>query len=162
VPHESNLHALAAMWPTFFGYALSYLFVGVVWINHHHLIRYTDRAEPAVIWTNLLLLFFVSLIPFFTAYMAESRMDSFTTALYAGIFLLVTIAFMQFQNTIARQFGNDAELRAMDHVGRKRNWIALIAYAVAIPAAYVHPGVSLSIVVCISALYFVPDALTRK
>ena len=75
---------------------------------------------------------------------------------------MVTIAFMQFQNTIARQFGNDAELRAMDHVGRKRNWIALIAYAVAIPAAYVHPGVSLSIVVCISALYFVPDALTRK
>jgi uncharacterized membrane protein len=161
LPHESNLPALAGMRPTFFSYALSYFFVGVVWINRHHLIRHTERAEPAVIWANLLLLFFVPLIPFFTAYMAE-KMDSFTTALYAGIFLLVTIAFMLFQNVIARQFGGNAELLAMDRAGRKRNWIALITYAVAIPAVYVHPGVSLAIVVGISALYFAPDALKRR
>lgn len=145
VPHESGLAAMAGMWPTFFSYALSYLFVGVVWINHHHLIRHTERAEPGVIWANLLLLFFVSLIPFFTAYMAE-KMDSFTTACYAGIFLLVTIAFMLFQNTIAKQF-ETAELREMDRAGRKRNWIALVSYAAAIPAAYLHPWVSLAIVV---------------
>jgi uncharacterized membrane protein len=156
VPHESSPRALAEMWPTFFSYALSYLFVGVVWINHHHLIRCTARAEPGIIWANLLLLFFVSLIPFFTAYMAE-KMDSFTTALYAGIFLLVTIAFMLFQDTIAKQFGT-AELQAMDRAGRKRNWIALISYGAAIGAAYIHPWVALAIVVGVSALYFAPDA----
>jgi uncharacterized membrane protein len=157
VPHESGVAALVGMWPVFFSYALSYLFVGVVWINHHHLIRHTERAEPGVIWANLLLLFFVSLIPFFTAYMAE-RMDSFTTALYAFIFLLVTISFMLFQNVIARQFGHDPDLRTMDQAGRKRNWLALILYAVAIPAAYLHPAFSLALVVAVSALYFVPEA----
>jgi hypothetical protein len=81
--------------------------------------------------------------------------------LRAGIFLLVTIAFMLFQNMIARKFGT-AELRAMDRAGRKRNWIALISYAVAIPAAHLHPWVSLAIVVGISALYFVPEAMKRS
>jgi uncharacterized membrane protein len=161
LPHESGVRALAEMWPTFFSYALSYLFVGVVWINHHHLIRYTERAESGVIWTNLLLLFFVSLIPFFTAYMAEKK-DSFATALYAGIFLLVTVAFMLFQNTIARQFGTDAKLRAMDRAGRKRNRVALVLYAVAMPAAYLHPAVSLAIIVGVGALYFAPDALKQN
>lgn len=80
VPHESSLQALCGMAGTFFSYGLSYLFVGVIWINHHHLIRHTERAELALIWANLFLLFFVSLIPFFTAYMAEKE-DSFTTAL---------------------------------------------------------------------------------
>jgi uncharacterized membrane protein len=159
VPHESGLVALTGMWPTFFSYALSYLFVGTVWINHHHLIRHTERAEPGVIWANLLLLFFVSLIPFFTAYMAE-KMDSFTTALYPGVFLMVTIAFMLFQNMIARQF-RTAELRAMDRAGRKRNWAALVSYAVAMPAAYLHPAVALTIVVGIGALYFAPDAMKK-
>jgi len=77
----------------FLSYGLSYLFVGTVWINHHHLLRYTERAEPKVIGANLVLLLFVSLIPFFTAYMAETRMDPLTTALYAGIFLSITISF---------------------------------------------------------------------
>jgi uncharacterized membrane protein len=161
IPHESGPRALAAMWPTFFSYALSYLFVGVVWINHHHLIRYTERAGPGVIWANLLLLFCVSLIPFFTAYMADTRMDSFTTALYAGIFTLVTVAFMLFQSMIARQFEGDAGLRAMDRAASKRNWVALGSYAIAIPAAYLHPAVALAIIIGISALYFVPDALKR-
>jgi len=149
-PHDASLRALLDLWPTFFSYALTYLFVGVFWVNHHHLLHHTERADPMVIWANLLTLFFVSLIPFSTAYMAENRMDPFTTALYAGIFLLVTVAFM-----------TDARLRAMDRAARKRNWIALAAYAVAIPAGYLHPAVSLLINLGIAALYFVPDALKR-
>ena len=119
VPHEANPAALAELWPTFLSYALSYLFVGTFWVNHHHLLHHTERAEPGVIWANLLVLFFVSLIPFFTAYMAESRMEPFTTAVYAGIFWLITIAFMILQNTIARQFGSNSELRAMDRAGHQ-------------------------------------------
>jgi hypothetical protein len=88
-------------------------------------------------------------------------MDSFTTALYAGVFLMVTISFMLFQNSIAKQFGDDGELLAMDRAGRRRNWVALLAYAAAIPAAYLHPWVALAIVVGISALYFVPEGKKR-
>lgn len=161
VPHDFNAHAVEEMWPTFFSYALSYLFVGAIWVNHHHLIRHTETAEPAVIWVNLLLLFVASVIPFFTAFMAESRLDSFTTSLYAGIFCLVTLSFMLFQSVISKQF-ETAELKAMDRSGRRRNWIALVSYAVAVPAAYVHSGLSLAIVVGVSTMYFVPDASGKK
>ena len=134
MPREANLDSLIALWPTFLIYGLSYLFVGTVWVNHHHLLRYSDRAEPKVIWANLFLLFFVSLIPFFTACMAETRRARFTTALYAGIFLLITIS-------------------------RRRNWIALFSYAVAIPTAWLQPAVSLAIIVAVFGLYFVPEAI---
>lgn len=161
-PRDASVRALLELWPTFLSYTLSYLFVGVFWINHHHLLRHAERAEPMMIWANLLVLFFVSLIPFFTEYMAENRMNTFTTALYAGIFLLVTVAFMILQKTIAQHFGPDAKLRAMDRAASKRNWIALVSYVIAIPAAYLHPAVSLIIIVGIAGLYFVPDALALK
>jgi hypothetical protein len=101
-PHDGSPRAFIALWPAFASYAISYLFVGVVWINHHHLLRYTESAEPSVIWSNLLFLFFVCLIPFFTSYMAENHMNSFATALYAVIFLLITIAFNLFQLAVTR------------------------------------------------------------
>ena len=160
-PPHANWGALLELWPTFLSYALSYLFVGIFWMNHHQLLHHTQWAEPMVMRANLLVLFFVSLVPFFTRYMAESDLGSFTTALYAGIFLLVTLAFILFQRVIAKQFGLSAELRAMDRAARRRNWTALIAYTLAIPAAYLHPAISLVMIGGVAVLYFVPDALKR-
>ena len=77
------------------------------------------------------------------------------------IFLLVTLAFILFQRVIAKQFGLSAELRAMDRAARRRNWTALIAYTLAIPAAYLHPAISLVMIGGVAVLYFVPDALKR-
>jgi TMEM175 potassium channel family protein len=162
-PRDASLGALLALWPMFLSYGLSYLFVGIVWVNHHHLLRYAKRAEPFVIWTNLLLLFFVSLIPFFTAYMAENRMDRFTAAVYAAVFLCVTLAFMLFQEAVTRQTAQeDAALRVKIGAARKRNWLALGAYAAAIPAAYVHPAISLALIFAVAMLYFVPEASLRE
>ncbi len=158
-PGNSSPAALFALWPAFASYALSYLFVGVVWINHHHLLRYAESADSAVIWSNLLFLFLVSLIPFSTSYMAETHMNSFTTCLYAVIFLLITIAFNLFQSAITRQSGEEAELQAMVRAAKRRNWIALLCYTLAIPAAYLHPAISLALVLGVSLLYFVPDAV---
>src|ERR1035438_8208422 len=109
-------------------------------------------------WANPGFLFFVSLIPFFTAYLADSRMSSFPTALYAGIFTLVTVAFMFLQEAIAGQFGDDREWRAMDRAASKRDWIALALYGLAIPAAYLHPAVSRALIVGVGVLYFKPNA----
>jgi uncharacterized membrane protein len=162
VPHRADLAGLWELWPTFLSYALSYLFVGTFWVNHHHLLHHTERAEPGVIWANLLVLFFVSLIPFFTAWMAETRFDPFTTALYAGIFLLVTVAFMILQHRIALQFGTNHELHEMNRAANQRNWIALSAYAVAIPAGYLHPLASLAIIGSVAVYYFVPDVHKRN
>jgi uncharacterized membrane protein len=157
-PHDASPAALFALWPAFASYTLSYLFVGVVWINHHHLLRYAESADSSVIWTNLLFLFFVSLIPFFTSYLAENHMNSLTTALYAVVFLLITVAFNLFQRAITRQAGEEAGLKALVRAASRRNWIALIFYALAIPAAYLYPAISLALILGVSLLYFVPDA----
>lgn len=156
-PHTANARELLALWPMFAVYALSYLFVGIVWVNHHHLLRYAERAEPCVIWSNLLFLFFVSLIPFFTAYVADNWLAAFPTAVYAGIFLLATVAFMLFQAAIARQTREqEAELRVGP--AATRDWIALGLCAAAIPVAYVSAVIALALVVSVTMLYFVPDA----
>ena len=106
-------------------------------------------------------LFFVSLIPFCTAYMAEHRMDSFTTALYAVNFLLITVAFMFFQWAITRQIDLTAMENAAVRVANWRNWIALALYALAVPAAYLHPVISLGLILAVALLYFVPEAVKR-
>jgi uncharacterized membrane protein len=162
VPHEASLQALIVLWPVFLSYALSYLFVGVFWVNHHHLLHHARIAEPMILWANLLVLFFVSLIPFFTEYVAETHLHPFATALYAGIFLLVTAAFMLLQKVVAVQFGSDPGLKAMDRGASRRNWITLVAYALAIPAAWLHPAVTLFIILCSAVAYFIPDAFSRK
>ena len=156
-PHEATLAALLLLWPTFAAYSVSYLFVGVVWVNHHHLLRYTDSAEASIIWPNFLLLFLVSLIPFSTSFLAESRAQPFPTALYALVFLLITIAFSIFQLAVNQQVGDDAELQPKIEASTRRNWIALLVYALAIPAAYIRPVLSLALIVGVSALYLVPD-----
>jgi len=160
-PHDASPKSLLALWPTFAGYALSYLFVGVVWVNHHHLLRLAGHTEPALIWSNFAFLFTVSLIPFFTAYMAENRMAPFTTACYAAVFLLVTIAFIFFQRSVARPLASDHKLRTMLHAANLRNRIALIAYTLAIPASYLSPILSLAMIFAVSLAYAVPPAIKR-
>jgi uncharacterized membrane protein len=156
-PHGSNAEVLFRLWPTFAAYLLSYSFVGIVWVNHHHLLRYTRFAGHLVIWANLAFLFFVSLIPFFTAFMAENQMSKFTTALYAASFLLVASGFMLFQKSITRQMEDDPELRATERGAMRRNWIAMALYALAVPTAYVRPVLSLGLVVATGLLYAIPD-----
>jgi uncharacterized membrane protein len=160
-PHESSLLALFALWPTFAAYALSYLFVGVVWVNHHHLLRYAENATASIIWSSMAFLFFVSLIPFCTSYLADRRMDSFTTALYAVNFLLITVAFMFFQWAVSRQIDLTPAESAAVRLATRRNWIALALYAIAIPAAYLHPAISLALILAVALLYFVPEMLKR-
>jgi uncharacterized membrane protein len=160
-PHDSSLPALFALWPTFAAYALSYLFVAVVWVNHHHLLRYAEHASAPVIWTNMVFLFFVSLIPFCTAYLAENRMNSFTTAVYAFVFLLITVAFMLFQWSITRQVEMSGAEVAAVRVATQRNWVALLLYGIAIPAAYVHPAIALGLILIVAVLYFLPEAVKR-
>jgi uncharacterized membrane protein len=148
VPREPNPAALLHLWPSFLSYALSYLFVGIVWINHHHLLRDVERTSLGLMGTNLIFLFFVSLIPFFTAYVAETRLDAFPTAIYAGVFLCVTLAFMLFEYVIRKSSRRVASTW--------RNWTGLALYAVAIPAAYFNSAISLTLIFVVAIVYCTP------
>jgi len=160
-PHEVSFQALIHLWPTFLSYALSYTFVAVFWANHHHMLQHAERADHMVVWANLFVLFFVSLIPFFTDYLAENQMAPFAMALYAGDCFLITATYMLLQKVIATQFSGNEELRHMDRGAHRRNCIALVSYAAAIPAAYIHPAVPILIILGIGCVYFIPDAFSR-
>ena len=160
-PHDANWNALLALWPIFVSYGLSYLFVGVFWANHHHLLRDARVADHKLVGANLLALFFVSLIPFFTAFMAENRMAAFATALYAGVFLLSTVGYVLLQKAVTAQAQSASGLRRIERAADRRNWISLAAFALAIPSAYLHPALSFLIIILGAILYFIPDAVFR-
>jgi uncharacterized membrane protein len=160
-PHDATFASLRELWPTFLSYVISFLFVGVVWINHHHLFRYVERVCPTVIWANLAFLFFVSLVPFVTAYLAENRLDAFTTALYAFMCVLITISFTFLQGTIVREFGDDHKLQALARGSKRRNRLALMVYILAIPVAYWQPYASIAMISGVTIMYFFPDAVEK-
>ena len=159
VPHQATLAAVLALWPVLVSYALSYLIVAMIWVNHHHLLLYIRHADSLILYTNLLLLFLVSLIPFFTEYMAETRMAPFSTAIYAANFVTVAAAFMLFEGRVAQQIEpDDFEIQRVRRLAHRRNKVALVLYAVAVPLAYVHPALTLALILINAMLFVVPDA----
>jgi uncharacterized membrane protein len=93
-PHVPSLAALVSLWPAAVSYAVSYLFIAIVWINHHHLMRYADVATPRLVWGNFAHLFAVSLIPFSTAWIADTDLAGIPVSLYAGVFVLVNVTYV--------------------------------------------------------------------
>ena len=162
IPRAPTFVALAALWPTFLSYALSYVLVGIVWVNHHHLVHYTERATPGVLWTNLLLLFFVSPIPFFAEWMAASKLSRLATAMYAVDLVMTSLTFNFFEHHVAVQIDReDARLVAARAAAKRRNWLAFALYACAIPAACFHPWVGIALIVFNALLFLVPEARVR-
>ncbi len=97
-PEHPTFAALLPLWPTALSYAVSYQFIAIVWLNHHHLLRFTDSATPRLIWINFVHLFMVSLVPFSTAWVARTRLAAVPVFVYAGVFVLVEMAYLQFEH----------------------------------------------------------------
>src|SRR5712672_249239 len=96
-PSEATLAALLPLWPTALSYAVSYLFIAIVWVNHHHLLRFAEHATPRLIWVNFAHLFMVSLVPFSTARVADTRLAAAPVFVYAAVFVLVNLAYIPFE-----------------------------------------------------------------
>ena len=160
-PHGANWRALLPLWPTFLSYGLSYLFVGVFWANHHYLLKDACVADHKLVGANLFALFTVSLIPFCTAYLAENHRAAFPSALYGGVILMATFAYLLLQQVVAAQNRSDPDVRQKKKVANKRDWISVISFALAIPSAYIHPGLSFLLILLGVLLYFLPNAFLR-
>jgi uncharacterized membrane protein len=156
VPHEATFAALGPLWPVFLSYVLSFLYLGIYWNNHHHLLHITEWVSGAVLWANLHLLFWLSLVPFVTAWMGENRFASVPTALYGGVLLMAAIAYWILQRAILAKVGRDSLLAAA--VGRDlKGNLSPILYAVAIPAAFWQPWISGAIYLVVAFMWIVPD-----
>jgi uncharacterized membrane protein len=155
VPHGTNLAALKPLLPVFLTYVLSFAMLGIYWNNHHHLMHLTQRVSGRVLWGNLHLLFWLSLIPFVTAWMNETHRSPVPVAAYGVVLLCAAAAWSIMQAQILRHESN-AELRQV--IGRDwKGRVSLLAYVAALPLAFVWTGISLALFVVVALIWIVPD-----
>jgi uncharacterized membrane protein len=156
VPHGAEVATLKPLLPVFLTYVLSFVYIGIYWNNHHHLLKAAHKVTGAIMWANLHLLFWLSLFPFVTGWMGENHFTTVPTALYGTVMLLAAIAYYILQSLIIADHGCDSKLAAS--MGRDlKGKISPILYATAIVASFFRPWVSGSIYVIVALLWLVPD-----
>jgi len=160
-PHGSDLAALRAIVPSLLSYVLSFVFLGIYWNNHHHMLHAADRVNGKVLWANLHLLFWLSLIPFVTAWMAENHYAGLPTAIYGVDLLLCAIAYTILQRTLVAQEGANPRLAAALGSDLKGK-VSLLLYGAAIPLAFVHRSIAYAIYVFVALMWLVPDRRIEK
>jgi uncharacterized membrane protein len=156
VPHEADFAALRPLVPVLLSYVLSFLYLGIYWNNHHHMLHVTGRVTGAVLWANLHLLFWLSLVPFVSAWMGENHSASTPTALYGVVLLMAAIAYWILQRQILRTEGPQSILAVA--VGRDvKGKLSPFLYVLGIGAAYVHPGTADVVYALGALLWLIPD-----
>src|SRR4051812_26374587 len=156
IPHGDDLRALGPLVPVFLTYVLSYVYLGIYWNNHHHMLHATSRVNGKILWANLHLLFWLSLVPFVTGWMGENHFAAVPTAVYGGVMLLAGLAYVMLQGAIIAEQGPDSRLAAA--VGKDRKGkISAVLWAAAIPLAFVREWLSDVIYVAIALIWLVPD-----
>ena len=161
VPHESALAALRPLLPIFLSYVLSFTNIGIYWNNHHHMLHLVKRVNGTILWANLHLLFWLSLMPFATAWMGENHFAAAPTALYGLDLLGSGFAYYGLARTIMRQEGPDSLFAAaVGHDLKER--ISLVAYVIAIPTAFIAPWISWSMYILVALIWLVPDRRVER
>jgi uncharacterized membrane protein len=157
-PHAPTFEALVSLWPTAVGYAVSYLFIAIVWINHHHLMRYADIATPRLVWANFAHLFTVSLIPFSTAWIADANLAGVPVSLYAGVFVLVnaTYVLLCFEAVDRRQ--SEAVPPRARKMMRIRSLATTGLFAAAAVVALKYPLGGMALICLCLVVYLRPEA----
>src|SRR5450755_2495926 len=156
VPHGESLDALLPVIPVFLSYVLSFLYVGIYWNNHHHMLQASEEVTGPILWANLHLLFWLSLFPFATAWMGENHFAAAPTALYGAVLLMAAAAYWILQQTIIVSQGAASLLKravGSDWKGK----LSPVLYLIGIAAAFWSPRVSQALYIFVAALWLVPD-----
>jgi len=156
VPHGTDPAALRPLLPVFLSYVLSYVNIGIYWTNHHHLLHAARQVDGRVLWANLLLLFWLSLVPFFTGWMGENHFASLPTALYGVVLLMAAYSYVVLQRAIIAVDGRESHLARAVGADRK-GLVSRLLYMAAIPGAFVRPWIAWTIYVVVALIWFVPD-----
>ena len=155
-PHESTLEALFALWPKFLAYVMSFAYIGIYWVNHHHLLHNVQAVNGRILWTNMHLLFWLSIVPFSTAWMGENEFAPVPTAVYSATLIMPAIAFTLLVWAIVRSPGQSTALA--EQLGRDwKGKVSVAAYVLGIPLALAAPLAAVALFVAIAALWIVPD-----
>ena len=156
VPHEVTLDALRPLFPVLLCYILSFVYLGIYWNNHHHMLHVTSTVSGATLWANLHLLFWLSLVPFVTSWMGENHFAPLPTAAYGVVLLMAGVAYYILARIIVAREGPDSIIARAFGADTKAK-VSLAAYLIAILAAFVHTGIAGSLYVLVAFMWLVPD-----
>lgn len=161
IPQGSDLAALLPLIPTFLNYVLSFVYVGIYWNNHHHLFQVVQQVRGSTLWANLHLLFWLSLLPFATAWMGENHFAGLPVALYGAVLLLAAIAYFTLTRTLIFHHGPDSTLA--NALGRDlKGKLSVLIYAGAIPLAFVNSWLACALYVLVAVMWLIPDRRIEK
>jgi uncharacterized membrane protein len=161
IPVSDNITALKPLIPVFISYVLSYIYIGIYWNNHHHMFYAVSKINGKVLWANLHMLFWLSLIPFVTGWVGGNHFTTFPVALYGGILFMTALAWTILSRTLIKQHGKSS-LIATAFGKDIKGILSLIIYSVAILLAFVNPWISFGLYVIVAIMWFVPDRRIEK
>ncbi|HYV93389.1 MAG TPA: TMEM175 family protein [Chitinophagales bacterium] len=162
VPHTSDWLALKDLLPVFFSYALSFMFVGIYWGNHHHLLHTATKVSSAIIWSNLNLLFWLSLIPFATGWMGENHFAQNPVIVYAVLLLMCGVAYSILRKAIEKHHNKESEISKALQKLRAKEYTSVISYSASIAFAFLDPHISGVIFLFVAILWIIPDKNIEK
>jgi uncharacterized membrane protein len=157
VPHGDGWDVLLPQWPVFLSYVLSFVYVGIYWNNHHHFLHAAEKVNGGVLWANLHLLFWLSLMPVATGWMGENHFARLPVALYGFVLLMSAIAWMPLQYCLIAANGGRQSLLAQALGGDWKGKLAVTMYLIGILLAFVAPRVSCLLYATVAAIWFIPD-----
>ena len=161
VPHGDDLASLRLIYPVFFSYILSFVYTGIYWNNHHHMLHAVQKISGPVLWANLHLLFWLSLIPFATGWMGENHFSEVPTALYGVVLLMAGVAYHILSRSLIRLQGANSPLaKAMGNDIKGK--LSVVAYAIAIPLSFVNRWIALAMYVLVAIMWLIPDRRIEK
>ena len=155
-PQDPTIGSLTRLWPTFSAYVLSFIIIAIYWVNHHHLIHLVTRVDAVILWANMNLLFWISIIPWATVYLGENHLLPFPVALYAAVATVSAFSFYLLRASIARHH-HEAEFKKLNRKMARKNLIAILIYIAAIPAAFIYVPAALFFIALPAAMYFLPE-----
>jgi uncharacterized membrane protein len=161
VPHSADISDLLPVIPVLVSYILSFVYIGIYWNNHHHMLYAVDKINGPVLWCNLNLLFWLSLIPFVTAWMGENHFARWPVILYGGVLIMNGISYSILCNQLIRVAGPGSPLA----IALGKDWkskLSVVIYAVAILLAFVTPWLGLGLYIAVAVMWFIPDRRIEK
>lgn len=161
IPHTDSLEGLAPLWPVLMSYMLSFAYVGIYWNNHHHMLHVVEKINGSVLWANLHFLFWLSLIPFTTAWMGENHFTKWPVALYGVVLIMSAVAYIILATILIKREGKDSKLSRAVGNDRKGK-ISVVMYFAAIGMAFVSTAVSLLLYLSVAIIWFIPDRRIEK
>lgn len=161
VPEGAEMQSLLHLYPVFLSYVLSFILLGIYWNNHHHMLQAVKQVNGRILWANMHLLFWLSLIPFATGWMGENHFAAFPVALYGGVLWFASIAYYLLSRSLVLYHGRESHI-ANALGGDRKGKFSMACYTAAVPLTLVDPWISMGLYVFVAAIWFIPDSRIEK